>query len=66
MHCRKGVCHVEQQLVHHWHIDGLCGKTGRDTMQFVREASNLCVAKGKSNAIESITPEPGKLLADEP
>ena len=35
-------------------------------MQFVREASNLGVAKGKSNAVESGTPEPGKLLADEP
>ena len=35
-------------------------------MQFVREASNLGVAKGKSNAVESGAPEPGKLLADEP
>ena len=65
MHCRKGVRYVEQQLVHYWCIDGLCGKTERDTMQFVREASNLCVVKGKSNAVESATPEPSKLLADE-
>ena len=35
-------------------------------MQFVRKVSNLCVAKGKSNAVESGTPEPGKLPADEP
>ena len=48
-----------------WYIDGLCSKTERDTMQFVREASNLGVAKGKPNAVESGTPEPGKLLADE-
>ena len=66
MHCRKGACYFEQQLAHYWCIDSLCGKTGRDTMQFVREASNLGVAKGKSNAVESGTPEPGKLLADEP
>ena len=35
-------------------------------MQFVREVSNISVAKGKSNAVESATPEPSKLLADEP
>ena len=45
MHCRKGVHRVKQQLVHYWHINGLCGKTERDTMQFVREASNLGVVK---------------------
>ena len=66
MHCRKGVHHVEQQLAHYWRIDSLRGKTERDTMQFVREASNLGVAKGKSNAVESGTPQSGKLLADEP
>ena len=66
MCCRKGGRHVEQQLAHYWRIDGLCGKTERDTMQFVREASNLCIAKGKSNAVESATPELSKLLADEP
>ena len=66
MHCRKGAHCVEQQLVHYWHIDSLCGKTEGDIMQFVREASNLGVAKGKSNAVESGTPEPGKLLADKP
>ena len=66
LHCRKGAHCVEQQLAHYWCIDGLCSKTERDTMQFVREASNLGVAKGKSNAVESGAPEPGKLLADEP
>ena len=66
MHCRKAARHVEQQLVHYWCIDGLCSKTERDTMQFVREASNLGVTKGKCNAVESGTPELGKLLADEP
>ena len=66
MHCRMGAHCIEQQLVHYWRIDGLCTKTERDTMQFVREASNLCVAKKKSNAVESATPEPSKLLADEP
>ena len=66
MRCRKGARRVEQQLPHYWRIDGLCGKTERDTMQVVREASILGVAKGKSNAVESGTPEPGKLLADEP
>ena len=66
MCCRKGARRVEQQLAHYWCIDGLCSKTERDTMQFVREASNLCVAKGKSNTVESDTPEPSKLLADEP
>ena len=66
MHCRKGAHYVEQQLAHYWCIDGLYSKTERDTMQFVREASNLGVAKGKSNAVESGAPKPGKLLADEP
>ena len=66
MCCRKGARRVELQLAHYWCIDGLCGKTERDTMQFVREASNLCVAKGKSSTVESATPELSKLLADEP
>ena len=66
MCCRKRAHHVKLQLAHYWRIDGLCSKTERDTMQFVREASILGVAKGKSNAVESGTPEPGKLLADEP
>ena len=66
MHCRKGAHHVEQQLEHYWCIGGLCGKTERDTIKFVREESNLGIAKGKPNAVESGTPEPGKLLADEP
>ena len=45
MHCRKGVSHVEQQLEHYWCIDGLCGKTERYIMQFMREASNVGVEK---------------------
>ena len=66
MHYIKGAHCIEQQLAHYWCIDGPCNKTEKDTMQFVREASNLCVAKKKSNAVESATPEPSKLLADEP
>ena len=65
MRCRKGAHGVEQQLAHYRRIDGLCGKTERDTMQFVREASILGVAKGKSNAVESGAPELDKLLVAE-